>query len=107
MTANEKHGCHGGDGATLPAPLLTASDAKEARRMLGSMSMHANAEQAWRVYDAIEALADGRTRCVEVLSEEEHRAALQRWVRSQGGTDPNELEHDAWMACARAMGAVR
>lgn len=98
---------------TQPAPVLTANDAKEARRMMGSMSMHANAEQAWRVYDALQALADGRTACVEVRSEAQAREAFEKWyVAWPRGSWPTAdgswpTPDGIWFAALRYAGALK
>lgn len=54
---------------------MTQDEAKECRRMLGSMSMHANAEKAWAVYNAVEAIANGEKFVVT-------REQLVKWAKT-------------------------
>lgn len=103
MSANEKHGCHGGDGSTLPtqpAPLLTPELARELARM------HQIRPDNSR--EPLEALAAGRTRCIQPLSEEEQRTAfyefIDDWMRANKSY-PSGI--DCWLACANAMRAVK
>jgi hypothetical protein len=60
----------------------------------------------------LQALADGRTACVRVMSEDEHRAEfLKHWNRRPGAPfagDTNRIMAEAWwLACARANKSVK
>lgn len=59
------------------------------------------------IYRALQALADGRTACVRVLTEDEQRTAfyefIDDWMRVNKSY-PSGI--DCWLACARAMGAI-
>lgn len=95
---------------TQPAPLLTAEDAASLLDWTSADNeMHAK----------FQAIADGRTACVRVMSEDECRAAFERDDNRPGhyyterGKDGYYIHHSTglkwlgWLACARAMGAVR
>jgi hypothetical protein len=53
----------------------------------------------------LQALADGRTACVRVMSEDECRAEFETWNATFGCTSIAS-GWNAWLACARAMGAI-
>ena len=72
-----------------PVPLLTKALAQSAR-------------QSVEVENALQALADGRTVCAHVLSEEECLAEYRRWV----GTGDTLYGQRAWLASRRAAGLV-
>lgn len=68
----------------------------------------------------LQALADRRTACVRVLTEDECRAEFIKWARGaftkgECACDPQGVFFNpdvserwgAWLACARAMGAIR
>lgn len=79
---------------TQPAPLLTAE-------MVDLLDTHDP-----NVSDALDALATGRTRCIQPLSEEEHRAAYRAWNGPNNRSASADPEY-IWLACARAMKAVK
>lgn len=69
--------------------------------------------------EALQALADGRTACVRVMSEDECRAEFEAWAVNNNMRNFSRREEDGeycngpaqafwgvWLACARAMGAV-
>lgn len=82
---------------TQPAPLLTAEMARE---------LYGDGLDKWDA--ALQALADGRTACVRVMSEDEQRTAfyefIDDWMRVNKSY-PSGI--DCWLACVRAMGAVK
>lgn len=106
MSANEKHGCHGGDGSTLPtqpAPLLRAEMLDDVDGL--SQLLDPCEESNGELQRALQALADGRTVNVRVLTEDECRAEFEAWYFLHAWKLPTPAE--IWLACARAMGAVR
>lgn len=95
---------------TSRAPLLTAA---RAAHLLACPS-DATLDQG------LQALADGRTACVRVMSEDECRAEFEAWAvnnnmrnfsrREEDGeycNGPTQAFWGVWLASRRAMGAVR
>lgn len=78
---------------------------------------------AWNEATRAKALADGRTACVRVMTEDECRAEFEVWAKlrplyrdclSTSQEHPGhyadlgvEMAWMVWLACAHAMGAVR
>lgn len=108
------------DDPTLPAPLLTQKEAQALLTVLGEGPLREGC-----LVPPVQALADGRTACVRVLTEDECRAEFERWIgappfehmcdrmsessswRGQYKRYETQLAWCAWIECARAMGAVR
>lgn len=100
---------------TKPAPLLTAEMAEEMVSWIESLQPEER--------EALQALADGRTRCIQPLSEEEHRAEFEAWwvgvnpqisyaLTRKPDTDKYmgrtaQSDWIVWLASRRAMGAVK
>lgn len=102
---------------TQPAPLLTASWAD---CLLGYIRKSSNDNGGKKADAMLQALADGRTACVRVMSEDECRAEFEAWAVNNNMRNFSRREEDGeycngpaqafwgvWLACARAMGAVR
>jgi hypothetical protein len=86
---------------TQPAPLLTASWAD---CLLGYIRKSSNDNGGKKADAMLQALADGRTACVRVMSEEQIREWFEDWVRTAG---VHGHRIGAVLAFARAMGAIR
>lgn len=92
---------------TQPAPLLTAELADSLVHLCQYMG------GTDEVIAMLQALADKRTVNVRVMSEKECRAEFEaHWCPPDHDETPGFEVHkqfawDAWLACARAMGAVR
>lgn len=98
----------------MSAPLLTAEDAETLIWMLSGFRnlIRGDKTQGDIKSAVLQALADGRTRCVEVLSEEEHRARFEAWWcppdhdEAPGFQVHKQLAWEAYLACARANSLV-
>lgn len=102
MNANEKHGCHGGDGATLPTTPLTAEQASKIANSYQILS-------AWE--PAFRAIASGVHVVVPRWTEAE---AIAEFVRRFGECPSVEMyardwqsEQVGWLAALRAAGFLK
>lgn len=90
------------DDPTLPAPLLTQKEAQALLTVLGEGPLREGC-----LVPPVQALADGRTACVRVMSEDECRAAFIAHYGEDYVPMYGTCEWLAWLACARACGAVK
>ncbi len=105
MNANEKHGCHGGDGSTLPMnpPILTAEMADEAaetwRDNMG------DADEVGAIHAALVHIATGRTVVVPVMTEAQAREAFDNADICIIGSV--YAHRDTWLAALRHAGVLK
>ncbi len=105
LNANEKHGCHGGDGSTLPMnpPILTAAMADNLdKRSHGDLTFFwFNRDE----FTALQAIATGRTACVPVMTEAQAREAFDKWAGEKEYTF--DIELFTWLAALRHAGVLK
>lgn len=82
---------------TQPAPLLLTAECAAFAAKLDDIPSFLQIR--------LQALADGRTACVRVMSEDECRAEFEAWYFLHAWKLPTPAE--IWLACARANGLVK